>query len=63
MVKKILANIFLNIAIITLAFSIIWSFKNNFYLYAIISILAMAMCIYLKVRLVKTVRELTKRDK
>lgn len=61
MVKKVLANIFLNIAIITLAFSIVWSFKNNYYIYGIIAILAMAMCIYLKVRLVKAVRDITKK--
>jgi hypothetical protein len=61
MLKKVLANILLNIAIITLAFSIIWSFKNSFYLYGIIAVLAMAMCIYLKIRLVKAVRQLTKK--
>jgi hypothetical protein len=63
MVKKVLANIILNIAIITLVFSIIWSFKNQFYLYGIVAVLALAMCIYLKVRLVKTVRELTRKNK
>jgi heme O synthase-like polyprenyltransferase len=63
MVKKVLANIILNIAIITLVFSIIWSFKNHFYLYGIIAVLALAMCIYLKVRLVKTVRELTQKNR
>lgn len=61
MVKKVLANIILNIAIITLAFSIVWSFKNSYYIYGIIAILAMAMCIYLKIRLVKAVRQLSKK--
>ena len=61
MVKKVLANIFLNIAIIALAFSIVWSFKNSYYIYGIIAILAMAMCIYLKIRLVKAVRQITKK--
>ena len=63
MVKKVLANILLNIAIIMLGFSIIWSFKNDFYLYGIIAILAMAMVIYLKVRLVKSVKALTRKTK
>lgn len=61
MIKKVLANILLNIAIITLAFSIVWTFKNNYYIYGVIAILAMAMCIYLKIRLVKAVRQLTKK--
>jgi hypothetical protein len=63
MIKKVLANIFLNIAILTLAFSIVWSFKNNFYIYGVIAVLAMAMCIYLKIRLVKTVRNLTNKNR
>lgn len=61
MVKKVLANILLNIAIIITAFSIVWSFKNGYYIYGIIAILAMALCIYLKIRLVKAVRQLTKK--
>lgn len=63
MIKKVLANILLNIAILTLAFSIVWSFKNEFYAYGVIGILAIAMCVYLKIRLVKSVRELTKKHK
>lgn len=63
MVKKVIANIFLNIAIITLGFSTVWSFKNDFYAYGVIAVLAMAMCIYLKVRLVKNVREFTRKQK
>lgn len=63
MFKKVLANISLNIAIITLAFSIVWSFKNNFYAYGILAILAVGLCIYLKIRLVKSVRELSNKNK
>ena len=44
-----------------MGFSIVWSFKNQFYSYGIIAILIMAICIYLKIRLVKNVRELTKK--
>ena len=61
MFKRVIANIFLNIAIITMAFSIVWSFKNQFYTYGLIAILIMAGCIYLKVRLIKNVREITKK--
>lgn len=60
MIKKVLANIFLNIVILGLAFSIVWAFKNNIYLYAAGAILAMAMCIYLKIRVIKSVRKLQK---
>jgi hypothetical protein len=63
MIKKVLANILLNIAILTLGFSIVWSFKNEFYAYGVIGIFAIAMCIYTKIRLVKSVRELTKKHK
>jgi len=63
MIKKVLANILLNIAILTLGFSIVWSFKNQFYAYGVIGILAIAMCIYLKIRLVKSVREMTRKQK
>ena len=61
MVKRVIANILLNIAIITMGFSIVLSFKNEFYSYVVIAVLIMAICIYLKVRLVKNVRELTKK--
>ena len=63
MIKKVLANILLNIAILTLGFSIVWAFKNAFYAYGVIGIVAIAMCIYLKIRLVKSVRELTKKNR
>ncbi|MHB1176755.1 MAG: DUF6358 family protein [Daejeonella sp.] len=59
MAKKILFNIFLNIAIIVMVLCLVWVFKNGFYLYAIAGIPPFAMLIYLKVRLVKSVREHT----
>ncbi|MBC7745581.1 MAG: hypothetical protein H7096_10800 [Flavobacterium sp.] len=62
MIKKVLANILLNIAIFTIAFSIIWAFKNNLYFYAVGAILAMAMCIFLKIRIIKSVRKLTRKN-
>ena len=60
MVKKILLNIFLNIAIIVVVLSLIWAIKNAYYLYIISGIPPLAMLVYLKVRLVKSVRNLTK---
>jgi ABC-type bacteriocin/lantibiotic exporter with double-glycine peptidase domain len=61
MAKKILLNIFLNVAIIVLILCIVWSIKNSFYLYAIAATPPFAMLIYLKFRLVKSVRDLTKK--
>ena len=63
MAKKILLNIFLNVAIIVMIFCLVWAFKNDYYLYAIAGIPPFAMMIYLKVRLVKSVRELTNKKR
>lgn len=62
MLKKILFNIFLNIAIIVVAFCLVWSFKNAYYLYVIAGLPPLAMLVYLKFRLVKSVRSLTKKN-
>ncbi|WP_411273892.1 DUF6358 family protein [Daejeonella sp.] len=60
MFKKILLNIFLNIALIVLVLCMVWSVKNGFYLYAIAATPPFAMLIFLKVRLAKSVRDMTK---
>jgi hypothetical protein len=62
MLKKILLNIFLNVAVIVLVICIAWAVKNSFYLYVIAGLPPLAMLIYLKVRLVKSVRSLTKKN-
>ena len=62
MLKKILFNIFLNIAIIVVVLCLAWAFKNAYYLYVIAGIPPLAMLIYLKVRLVKSVRSLTRKN-
>lgn len=61
MLKKILFNIFLNVAIIVVILSLVWCLKYGFYLYAIAGIPPLTMLVYLKIRLVKSVRELTKK--
>lgn len=63
MLKKILFNIFLNIALIVIILCIVWSIKNKFYLYAIAATPPFAMLIFLKVRLAKSVRDLTSKKK
>lgn len=60
MIKKVLFNIFLNLAIIVLVMSLVWSYKNGYYLYIFAGLPPLAMMIYLKIRLVKSVKELTK---
>ncbi|MEJ7694726.1 DUF6358 family protein [Daejeonella sp.] len=61
MFKKILFNIFLNIALFVLFLCIFWSIKNGYYLYAIAAAPPFAMLIYLKIRLAKSVREMTRK--
>jgi len=61
MLKKILLNIFLNVAIIVLGMCIAWAVKNSFYIYVFAGLPPLAMLIYLKFRLVKSVRSLTKK--
>jgi hypothetical protein len=61
MLKKILLNIFLNVALIVLVLCIVWSIKNGFYLYAIAATPPFAMLIFLKVRLAKSVRDMTRK--
>jgi hypothetical protein len=63
MLKKILLNIFLNVAIIVIVISLVWSFKNKYYLYLFAGIPPLAMLSYLKFRLVKSVRSLTNKEK
>jgi len=63
MLKKILLNIFLNVAIIVVVICLVWSFKNKYYLYLFAGIPPLAMLIYLKFRLVKSVRSLTNKGK
>lgn len=62
MLKKILFNIFLNVAIIVVILCLVWAFKNAYYLYVIAGLPPLAMLIFLKVRLVKSVRELTNKN-
>ncbi|WP_424288737.1 DUF6358 family protein [Daejeonella sp.] len=54
---------FLNIALIVLVLCIIWSIKNSFYLYAIAATPPFAMLIFLKVRLARSVRDMTSKKK
>lgn len=61
--KKILVNILLNIAIITVVLSAIWSYRNAHYGLLFGAVGALAMLIFLKIKLVKSVRELTRKNR
>jgi hypothetical protein len=56
MVKKVILNILYNIAILTLLLSIIWLFKHQHYPLLAGALFALAILIYLKVRLIKSVK-------
>ncbi|WP_220096043.1 DUF6358 family protein [Daejeonella oryzae] len=60
MILKILINIFLNIAIFTLVLSLFWCFNHQYYAYGAGALLALGMFIYLKIRVIKSVRKMTK---
>lgn len=61
MALKVLLNIFYNIAIITLFLSGIWCVNHKQYLILIPVVAAVALIIFLKMRLVKQVKMLTRK--
>ena len=57
MVKKILLNILLNIAIITLVLSLFWLFNNGRYVVGAAAVACLAMFIYFKLLLIRSVKK------
>ena len=57
MVTKVLFNIFLNIALITLAASFYWSFAHGYYPMSGFVVVIFGMFVYFKVLLAKSVKE------
>ena len=60
MVGKILLNIFYNIAIFVLVLSLIWSFNHSRYDLLLGAVFCLSVIVYLKIRLVKQVKQITK---
>lgn len=60
MVKKVLLNVFYNIAIFTMALCIFWGFNNERYSIVLFAVFALALFIYFKIRLLKVVKQATK---
>ena len=63
MAWKILANVLLNLGIFTLGMSLYWSFKNEHYGLVSAIVFSLALLVFLKIRLTRTVKELTKKNK
>ena len=61
MVKRLLYNIFLNIGIIVLCYSAFVGYNNQQYGIVVGALLAAAVLIYLKVKLIRSVRDVTKK--
>lgn len=61
MALKILLNIFYNIAIILLVGSAIWSFNHASYGLLLGALFSLVLVVFLKIRLVKQVKELTRK--
>ncbi|MXV14201.1 DUF6358 family protein [Hufsiella ginkgonis] len=57
---KILLNIAYNIALFLMVMSAIWSFNHQRYGLLLGSIFVMVIVVYLKIRLIKKIKELTK---
>lgn len=59
--KKILLNVLINIGIITLILCAVWAFNHQYYYYLAGALAILALLLMLKIRLIKSVRKLTKR--
>ncbi len=62
MIWKILANVGLNLGIFSMGMSTYWAFKNGVYGMMAASIFSLALLIFLKIRLIKKVRETAKKQ-
>lgn len=61
MVIKLILNILINIGIFVLLLCMIWAFNNAQYPILAAAVFALALFIYFKVRMIKTIRELAKK--
>ncbi len=58
--RKFLYNVLLNIAIIAMVFAAVSSFKKEEYLIVVLALAIIGFLSFLKIRLLKRVREITK---
>jgi len=62
MIFKILLNVLLNIGIMVLTLSTYWAAKGHYYSFTAAAIFSLALLIFLKARLLKNVKSLSKKD-
>ena len=62
MFKKVLLNVFYNLAIFTMVLCIFWGFNNGRYSIVIASVFALALFIFFKARLIKQVKETARKN-
>ncbi|MBC7914831.1 MAG: hypothetical protein H7Y07_11995 [Pyrinomonadaceae bacterium] len=57
MFKKVLLNVFYNIAIITIVLCLFWGFNKEHYSIVLVSVFALGLFIFFKLRLIKDVKQ------
>ncbi|WP_374166185.1 DUF6358 family protein [Arcticibacter sp. MXS-1] len=63
MFKRIVLNIIYNLSLIFLVFSLVWSFNNRHYGLIVACLFLLGLILYLKMRLVKEVKEFARKPK
>lgn len=61
--KKIILNVLYNLALIILVLCVFWSIKNSQYAITFGAVIIAAFVIFLKIRLIKEVKEFVKNNK
>ena len=61
MLKKILLNVFYNIAIFTMGLCLFWGINKERYSIVIMAVFAVAIFIFFKLRLIKEIKQATKK--
>ena len=61
MLKKVLLNVFYNIAIFTMVLSFFWGINKERYSIVLFSVFVLALFIFLKLRLIKEVKAVTRK--
>jgi len=62
MIFKVLLNVLLNIGIMVLTLSTYWTAKRQYYGITAAALFSLALLIFLKARLLKNVKSLSKKD-
>ncbi|MFD2161745.1 DUF6358 family protein [Paradesertivirga mongoliensis] len=61
MLKKVLLNVFYNIAIFTMIMCLFWGINKERYSIAVVAVFALALFIFFKFRLIKEIRQKAKK--